>query len=150
MKPGTGNGSMEELRQRIITCERRVNRNFLRPSFFVGYVLKGSCNLRLAVLRSFLFLAAEFAQISAASDFREKKCLAYSMEMESEHMKNGDDEDDRDEAEKDEDEAEESERDESSSNTQMIDRWRAFVDTAETPAKLSLAVQVELLIGYVL
>lgn len=72
------------------------------------------------------------------------------MEMESEHMKNGDDEDDRDEAEKDEDEAEESERDESSSNTQMIDRWRAFVDTAETPAKLSLAVQVELLIGYVL
>ncbi|VDO73134.1 unnamed protein product [Heligmosomoides polygyrus] len=103
MKPGTGNGSMEELRQRIITCERRVNRNFLRPSFFVG----------------------------------EKKCLAYSMEMESEHMKNGDDEDDRDEAEKDEDEAEESERDESSSNTQMIDRWRAFVDTAETPAKLS-------------
>ncbi|VDP51472.1 unnamed protein product [Heligmosomoides polygyrus] len=36
MKPGTGNGSMEELRQRIITCERRVNRNFLRPSFFVG------------------------------------------------------------------------------------------------------------------
>ncbi|PIO59581.1 Bromodomain protein, partial [Teladorsagia circumcincta] len=102
MKSGCS-GSIEELKEKIFCCERRINRDFLRPSFFVG----------------------------------EKKCLAYSMEMNGENLKKEDDEDDRDDADKDD---EDSERDELESS-QMVERWRAYVESAETPAKLSLAIQ---------
>ncbi|KAK5977131.1 WSD domain-containing protein, partial [Trichostrongylus colubriformis] len=92
MKSGCST-SIGDLKEKIFCCERRINRDFLRPSFFVG----------------------------------EKKCLAL-LEMNDDHMKKEDDEDDRDDAEKDD---EDSERDDSETS-QMIERWRAYVESAET------------------
>ncbi|VDL64700.1 unnamed protein product [Nippostrongylus brasiliensis] len=63
------------------------------------------------------------------------------MEMNGDQEKNGEDEDDRDEMEKDDEGADESER-EDPDNRQTIERWRVFVETVDTPAKLSLAVQL--------
>ncbi|VDL77381.1 unnamed protein product [Nippostrongylus brasiliensis] len=107
LKAGSGQCSMDDLRKKIFCCEGRINRNFLRPSFFIG----------------------------------DKKCLAYTMEMNGDQEKNGEDEDDRDEMEKDDEGVDESER-EDSDNRQTIERWRVFVETVDTPAKLSFAVQM--------
>ncbi|VDO91494.1 unnamed protein product [Haemonchus placei] len=103
MKSGCS-GSIDDLKEKIFCCERRINRSFLRPSFFCG----------------------------------DKKSLAHSMVMNGEQLGKEDEEDDRDDAEKDE---EGSERDELE-NSQMIERWRAYVESAETCAKLSLAIQM--------
>ncbi|KAJ1350736.1 hypothetical protein KIN20_006607 [Parelaphostrongylus tenuis] len=108
LRGGSGSDkSLAALKARILSCERAVSRNYLRPSFFVG----------------------------------DKKCLAHSLEMESMTRKkdslNAEDEDERD----DEDATEESEKDDLD-RREMIERWRSYVESAETPAELSLAVQM--------
>ncbi|EPB80343.1 Methyl-CpG binding domain protein [Ancylostoma ceylanicum] len=105
-----GDKSLDELRQRILFCERRINRNYLRPSFCVG----------------------------------DKKCLAYSLKMENGTNKKDshhpEDEDERSEADKDDEGADDMDRDDSDTG-EMIDRWRSFVESVDTPAELALAVQ---------
>ncbi|RCN31739.1 hypothetical protein ANCCAN_22473, partial [Ancylostoma caninum] len=106
-----GSKSLDELRQRILFCERRINRNYLRPSFCVG----------------------------------DKKCLAHTLKMENEPDKKDshhpEDEDERSEADKDDEATDDMERDEADSG-EMIDRWRAYVESVDTPAELALAVQL--------
>lgn len=51
------------------------------------------------------------------------------------------DEDERSEADKDDEAADDMDRDDSDSGD-MIDRWRAYVESVDTPAELAVAVQV--------
>ncbi|KIH42373.1 PHD-finger, partial [Ancylostoma duodenale] len=103
-----GGKSLDELRQRILFCERRINRNYLRPSFCVG----------------------------------DKKCLAYTLKMENKKdSHHAEDEDERSEADKDDEATDDMDRDDSDSG-EMIDRWRSYVESVDTPAELALAVQL--------
>ncbi|KAL6725591.1 hypothetical protein Aduo_007632 [Ancylostoma duodenale] len=103
-----GSKTLDELRQRILFCERRINRNYLRPSFCVG----------------------------------DKKCLAYTLKMENKKdSHHAEDEDERSEADKDDEATDDMDRDDSDSG-EMIDRWRSYVESVDTPAELALAVQL--------
>ncbi|KJH47457.1 Bromodomain protein [Dictyocaulus viviparus] len=72
----------------------------------------------------------------------DKKCLAHTLEMEALARKKDsshhvDDEDEREE----EDASEDQEKDDSD-RSEMIERWRSFVESAETSAELSLCIQM--------